>query len=161
MAFAILENGAWRELIPGEDVVIDDIASSFETITIWSTQMRASRGIKTIVDDVIPDGKVATGSTLVDDGGKPRRTWTLIDAPPPPVSTELHAAWIRAALADFGKADAVNAAVAAAGPVKQALWDFATTISRNDPDVIAIASACNIDLEALFRRADELRAARA
>lgn len=74
--------------------------------------------------------------------------------------TELHAAWLRAALAEAGQADAVNAAVNAAGPVKAALWEFATTISRLDNEVIAIATALNIDLRALFARADEMRAHR-
>lgn len=74
-----------------------------------------------------------------------------------PVPSEIHIAWLRAALAEAGTLSAVNAAVASAGPVKQALWEYATTIRRNDPDVVAIAGALSIDLDALFIRADEIR----
>ena len=74
-----------------------------------------------------------------------------------PVPTEIHIAWLRAALAEEGVLDDVNAAVASAGAVKQALWEYATTIRRADPDVVAIAGALSLDLDALFIRADEIR----
>jgi hypothetical protein len=77
--------------------------------------------------------------------------------PKPTPPADIHIAWLRAALAEAGRLDAVNAAVASQGQVKQALWDYATTISRTDPDVMAIASALSIDLAALFMRADEIR----
>jgi len=84
MAFAY--NGpAWVEIVPGRNIVIGDAASSYDTIQLWSSQMRTSRGIKTIVDDAIPDGKIAAGNSLVDRSGTPCRVWTLQDAPPPPV----------------------------------------------------------------------------
>lgn len=83
----------------------------------------------------------------------------VFTAPEPvvPVPSEVHIAWLRAALAEAGTLSAVNAAVASAGAVKQALWEYATTIRRNDPDVMAIAGALSIDLDALFIRADEIR----
>ena len=74
-----------------------------------------------------------------------------------PVPTEIHIAWLRAALAEDGVLDDVNAAVAAAGAVKLALWESATTIRRADPDVAAIAVALSLDLDALFIRADKIR----
>lgn len=73
------------------------------------------------------------------------------------VPSEIHIAWLRAALAEAGALTNVNAAVAAAGAVKQALWEYATTIRRADPDVGAIAGALSLDLDALFIRADEIR----
>lgn len=78
----------WVALEPGKDLVrrmanaegvFDDIRSSYKTVTIWSPQYRAAQGIKVIVDDVIPPGKQATGWSLVDDEGEPRRVWTLAD----------------------------------------------------------------------------------
>lgn len=77
-----------------------------------------------------------------------------------PVPSEIHIAWLRAALAEAGALESVNAAVGAAGPVKQVLWQDATTIRRNDPDVVAIAGALSLDLDALFIRADEIRSGR-
>ena len=80
--------------------------------------------------------------------------------PPAEPPGEVHMAWLRAALAEADKLGAVDAAVASQGAVKQALWDYATWVSRTDPDVVAIAGALRIDLEALFTRADEIRKSR-
>jgi hypothetical protein len=82
--------------------------------------------------------------------------------PQPPVVNEtrsMHAAWIKAALADMGKLAAVDAAVKAAGPVQVALWTNVTSISIADASVNVIAAALNIDLEVLFDRAEALRLA--
>ncbi len=79
----------WIELQPGRDVIISDVASSYETVTRWTPQMRTARGIKAIIEDAIPDGKIVTGSTLVDDKGTPRRVWILEDAPPALVPQEI------------------------------------------------------------------------
>lgn len=45
--------------------------------------------------------------------------------------------------------------------MKWELWANATTISQDDPDVNAIASAFDIDLDAVFTAARALREARA
>jgi hypothetical protein len=71
----------------------------------------------------------------------------------------IHKAYLRAALADpaVNKLAEVDAAVQAAGPVKWELWANATTISQDDPNVNAIASALGIDLDAVFTAARALR----
>ena len=61
------------------------INASYQTVMLWSDDERAAIGVYPIVDDAIPEGKVATGSTLENDNGTIRRRWTLEDAPPPPV----------------------------------------------------------------------------
>lgn len=61
------------------------INASYQTVMLWSDQERADIGVYPIVDDAVPEGKVATGSTLENDSGTVRRRWTLEDAPPPPV----------------------------------------------------------------------------
>jgi len=76
-------------------------------------------------------------------------------APELPI-TAVHIAWLEQALLEIGKLDAVNAAVAA-DPVKASLWRRVVTVNRNDPDVIAVAAALDIDLDALFARADAIR----
>lgn len=83
--YAIKQDETWLELRPGRDVVIGDVVSSYATVLLWPPDQRAASGVKDILEDSVPAGKVATGSTLVDDEGEPRRVWTLIDAPPPPV----------------------------------------------------------------------------
>jgi len=72
----------------------------------------------------------------------------------------IHPAWLRLALIEIDKLDAVNAAVAQQGAVKVALWEYATTIAENDVDVSAIATALSIDLAALFDRGYAIRDAR-
>lgn len=61
------------------------INASYETVMLWSDDERAAIGVYPIVDDAIPEGKIATGSALENDNGVVRRRWTLEDAPPPPV----------------------------------------------------------------------------
>lgn len=73
-----------------------------------------------------------------------------------PVPT-IHIAWLRAALAEIDMLDAVNSAVAAAGPIKQQIWDYATTIPQNNPDVVAIAGALGLNLPQLFERANQIK----
>jgi hypothetical protein len=80
---------------------------------------------------------------------------TAVSLPEPPRSS--HVAWIEQALIEIGKLSAVNAAVSAGGEAKASLWRRATTIRINDPDIISIATALQIDLPALFDRADALR----
>jgi len=73
----------------------------------------------------------------------------------PPI-TEVHIAWLEQALLEIGKLDAVNAAIAG-DPTKASLWRRVVTVSRNDRDVIEVAAALAIDLDALFSRADAIR----
>lgn len=135
-AYAI--NGPnWVELQPGRDVVIDGIASSYETVTIWSTQMRTSRGIKAIVDDTIPDGKVVTGSALVDASGSPRRQWVLEDAPPPRIPDGPTLSDWRVALIQMGRFSDVEAAIITArdsgsveGAVAWQRFEYANNVYR-------------------------------
>jgi len=75
---------------------------------------------------------------------------------PEPTVTAVHIAWLEQALKEIDKLDAVNAAVAA-DPAKASLWRRVVTVNRNDPDVIAVASALDIDLDTLFARADAIR----
>lgn len=84
----------------------------------------------------------------------------IIEAPPVILVNEIHMAWFRAALAEAGKLAAVNTAIASLGPVKQELWEYASAIRIDDPDVIAVAAALDIDLRATFDRAAEIKAER-
>jgi hypothetical protein len=79
--------------------------------------------------------------------------WGAIPVPP----REIHIAWLKAALADLGKLDAVEAAVATLPAAKRIMWEYATSIIETDADVIAIAGALRIDLAAVFDRAEAIR----
>jgi hypothetical protein len=80
--------------------------------------------------------------------------------PPQANGRSIHKAWLRAALASIERLAEVDAAVQAAGPVHWELWANATTISRDDADVVAIAAALSIDLDAVFAAARAIQAAR-
>lgn len=71
--------------LTGADIAVGDVQFSYATMLLWSDVERASCGIYPIIDDVIPEGKVATGSTLEQGDGVVLRHWTLEDDPPPPV----------------------------------------------------------------------------
>jgi len=68
------------------------------------------------------------------------------------------AGWFKAAISQMGKTAAVAAAVASQPEWKQILWNAATHIREDDADVIAIAAALNINLSAVFDKAEEIRA---
>ncbi|MEI8144242.1 MAG: hypothetical protein WCH83_02145 [Alphaproteobacteria bacterium] len=78
--------------------------------------------------------------------------------PPPLPEPVIQVAWFRAALAEAGRINDVDSAVDQAGPVPRQLWDYATSIRRGHPMVVAIASQLQLDLDALFSRAEALRA---
>lgn len=106
---------AWVELQPGQDFVeANGTVSSYGTVMNWSPQQRTAKGIKAIVDDEIPAGKVQTGSSLVDNAGSPRRVWTLVDAPPPAIPDGPTLSDWRVALIQMGRFSEVKAAIDAA-----------------------------------------------
>lgn len=70
----------------------------------------------------------------------------------------IHKAYFRAALAAMEKLEAVDAFMATQSALKQELWAGATTIDITDADIIAVASALDIDLAATLARAKEIRA---
>lgn len=78
-----------------------------------------------------------------------------IDAP-----AWVYTAYLKAALSDMNKLSAVNAAVQAAGPKSVILWDYATSVRLDDPDVVAIAGALSIDPVAVFKKANDIRKSR-
>jgi len=87
MTFAQLISGQPVALNPALAVTFEregqTINASYQTVMLWSDQERAAIGVYPIVDDVIPEGKIATGSTLENDDGTIRRRWTLEDIPAP------------------------------------------------------------------------------
>jgi hypothetical protein len=84
MKYALVAGDAPEE-ISGPSITSDDVQFSYATMLRWNDAERAACGIYQIVDDAIPEGKVATGSTLEQGDGVVLRHWTLEDAPPPPV----------------------------------------------------------------------------
>lgn len=89
MTYVQIISGSPVALSPANTVTFEregaTINASYQTVMLWSDDERAAIGVYPIVDDAIPEGKVATGSTLENDNGTIRRRWALKDAPPPPV----------------------------------------------------------------------------
>lgn len=81
--YAQIRSGQPIELTGGT-ITSGDVQFSYETALAWSDAERASKDILPIVDDAIPAGKVAAGSTLEKIGNTVARRFTLADAPPPP-----------------------------------------------------------------------------
>lgn len=165
---AIKQDETWVELQPGRDVVIDGIVSSYGTVMMWPQEERAAAGIYDIFEDAIPAGKVATGSTLVDEKGEPRRQWTLVDAPPPPVPVAISDRQFAQQLAVLGTITEAEAiAWAARGELPEALesaiaalpeenrfaarmlLSSATTYERSHPLVPVLAGLLGYDEAAI------------
>lgn len=128
--------------------------ASYQTVMLWSDDERAAIGVYPIVDDAIPDGKVATGSTLENDGGVIRRRWTLEDAPPPPVPQSITPAQAKAQLYELGLLDAAEALVAEHPyPLVRIYWQSALQFDRDNAYIAAIAYELGLDenLDDLFR----------
>lgn len=78
-------------------------------------------------------------------------------APPAPIVREIHTAWLKVALSDFGALDAVNSAVVASSKREAVLWEYGTNIREDDPSVIKIATAHNPNVATLFDAAETIR----
>ena len=79
---------------------------------------------------------------------------------PAPVPEQASSGDFVHALHDLGWLPAVEAAVAGAGPLAQALWRHASTFERHHPLVLEIAEAIgktDADLDTLFRKTREYR----
>lgn len=140
--------------LSGPGLVYGDERFSLQTMLLWSDDERAARDIFPIVDDDIPNGKVATGSTLENDNGTIRRRWTLEDAPPPPVPQSITPAQAKATLYDAGLLDAAEALVAEHPyPLVRIYWNSALQFDRDNAYIAAIAYELSLDenLDDLFR----------
>lgn len=109
MNYAIKRNGHWVELLPNEPITIDDVATSYESMLLWSPQYKTSKEIKAIEEDTIPNGKTAVSSSLIDQDNKPVRVWELAEATPDAYFVRSGDLWER--LSD-SEAEQVQAAIA-------------------------------------------------
>jgi hypothetical protein len=84
MTLAQRNNGSPIELTGG-DVRSGDLTVSYAAVLSMSEQARKVFDVETIVELPIPEGKIATSSSLAVVNGQIVREWVLVDAPPPPV----------------------------------------------------------------------------
>lgn len=142
----------------GQMVSYDDTNASAETVRLWTDEERAAWGIYPVQDDPIPDGKVATGSTLTWDGASVRREWTLQDAPPPPAPQSITPAQAKAQLYEMGLLDDAEALVASHPyALVRIYWNSALQFDRDNAYIAALAFELGIDdqLDDLFRAASQ------
>lgn len=157
MALAQVVNGIASEL-DGPNVTFSDGArTSLVTVSRWTEEERNARGLYTIVDDPIPEGKVATSNTLEFAGGVVSRHWVLTDAPPPPVPSQVTPAQAKAQLFEAGLLDQAEAAVAGHPyALVRIYWDSASAFERNNAYINGIGIELGLDdaaLDALFTSA--------
>lgn len=80
--------------------------------------------------------------------------------PPPPPVTVVKKAYFMAALSRSAKLGQVKQAVSSISEEKQQLWEYANELSINDPDIITIAAALDLNLRTLFDLAETIRTKR-
>ena len=162
MTYAHIISGSPVALSPASAVTFERdgavINASYQTVMLWSDQERAAIGVYPIVDDAIPEDKVATGSSLENDGGVIRRRWTLEDAPPPPVPQSITPAQAKAELYERGLlVTAENLVAQHPYPLVRIYWQSALQFERDNAYIAALAYELGVDgnLDELFRAAGE------
>lgn len=176
MAYAQLINGTPIELngrddvnfnrevtIPSEieggkpQIVIQACTQSFATIMLWSDEERADIGVYEIVDDIIPNDKVPTGSTLSFNDDVVVRTYTLINRPATPIPTSITPAQAKATLYDLDLLDDAEALVEAHPyALVRIYWNSALQFDRSNAYINALAFELGLDdddLDELFTTA--------
>ena len=101
-------------------------------------------------DQAPPEFDAETQGVFFVNGG-----WQVITAavPQTPAPTSITMRQARLALLRAGLLDRVNAGVSSLGQAAQIEWEFATTVERSAPLVVALASVLELDdaaLDALF-----------
>ena len=155
MALAILKNGVWERW----DGWLDEAQhNTLDVERCWSPAELADAGLAVIQPALIPPGKVAIGEpVLVDDGGVPRESYQLEDAPIPDITRRQLRLWMLNAGHDDA---AIRAAIATLDePARsQALIEYedASTYQRSHPLFDLIGPAFEMtpaDIDQAFREA--------
>lgn len=151
---AALASGLWR--IPGTK-------SDFGT-PVLGAEIGGVRIVACAVADDPPGPLyLSTGETAAYDAGTDQviitKTYPAEPNVTPPVEV-IKVAYIKVALRRLGLLDAVDAAVSGGDPDLQILWDKGTEIRRDDPEMIALATALSIDIDAVWAAARAVRDAR-
>jgi hypothetical protein len=135
------------------------ISHPANVLTLWTDEELRAIGVYPVVDDPIPEGQIATGSSLALDGYVVRRSWTLEDAPPPPVPDSVSPLQMRRALLAQGLLDDVQAFVEASPLDVRLAWEYAIQIDRDNELISAAATAIGAtdeEVDDLFRLAASL-----
>jgi hypothetical protein len=147
------------EIVSGAFRDEQGISHPANVLTLWSDAELATIGVYPVVDDPIPEGQIATGSTLALDGDVVRRSWTLEPAPPPSVPASVTPLQIRRALLAQGLLDDVQAFVEASSLETRMAWEYAIQIDRDNELISAAATAIGAtdeEVDDLFRLAASL-----
>lgn len=116
--------------------------------------------------DLVWHGSAETGPDFGDVVVTPSAAWTYdgdaaAGLAPIDVPASVTRFQARAALIEAGLLDQIEAAVAAADPLTREAWASSTAFERSSPTIAALAAALGLtgaDLDALFRRAAQIRA---
>lgn len=147
--------------LTGGTITFGDVQFSYETMLLWSDAERKARDIYKITEAAIPSGKVATGSSLQYSNGVVSRTWTLVDAPAPKLTTFKTDIWRRCV---GNEAALLDGALDTAPATLRRLFDAAQMIEHDAPEFPvlrdAIANTVTDTTGAIigYTRADELLA---
>jgi hypothetical protein len=140
----------------GKEARMRIIVDASGNVLMWSAVGQPTPDVGQTAVDLSPDQEAsfvkacaAAPNGVTFDG----QTFTPIPSPPPPIPQQVTPLQIRHALRQLGLLDQVNAYVSTQSGDVQDAWQFAVAISRNDPMVVAAATALGVDADALFRLA--------
>lgn len=76
---------------------------------------------------------------------------------PPVMPLVEHMAWIKIALDEMGKLQAIDDLVAGLPKSKRLLWEYGTSVKDTDPDVVSIAAIAGVPVSDVFALAAQKR----
>jgi hypothetical protein len=161
MTHALKINNIWTEWDGRSFRDANGIMHPANIASLWTEAERKAVGLYPIVESVIPEGKISTGSTLTYANDTVTRVHTLADAPPPPVPEVVSRFQAKAALSAAGLLPAVEAAIADADPIAQLAWAEAIEFRRQSPTILALAGALGLtdaQVDDLFHAAASIEA---
>lgn len=132
-------------------------------ITEAARQILGHDGVSVLGDGVIEDGTLPPGEDLAVEKQQEIRDLaeTLPVAPPRPPTEKIHAAWLKAYLAQQGWREELETIISRSGPIAQALWESGSTFSVTDKLVHdywnAHTQSENLTVQEVFDAADALR----
>lgn len=139
---------------------IDGIAYPRSIERKWTaTQLAAINLYVPAPAEAVPEGKIVADTHVERVDGVVRFVHTLEDVPPPPVPGQVSARQARQALNAAGLRSQVESAVAAADQDTQDYWEYAVSIERENPVMLALSSQIGLSesqLDNLFTQAATL-----
>jgi len=164
MAYAQKIGGAWTALSSAQPVEHDGIATSYDSLMLWTDEERAAFGVYVVAEGAPPpEGQRVASSVIGERNGRPVYVNTFEPIPGPDPVEIITMRQARLQLLQVGKLSAANQAIAAMpgqpGEEARVEWEYATSLRRDHPLVAALGRTLDLDeatIDGLFLAASQI-----